>query len=456
MSRQAQLDRTRVPSSGPIRHFEFPDVERRTLVNGLDLRVARLPRLPVVSVNLFMRAGEGTLPADRAGLAVLTGDALEGGTMRRNGSELADALERIGARLEVGSGWEGTSVTLSCLADHLPEALPLLTETVLEPGFPEDEVERTRSQHLAAIRQRAMDPSGLANDHAASRWYAPEVPYARPVDGTVESVTAVGRDDLLAYAGACYRPGQGGLIVAGDVDADEVERLALEHLGAWTGSPAADVDFAAEPFTRERRIWIVDRPGSVQSEIRVGHVGAARSTEDYFALSIANLVLGGTFTSRLNLNLRERNGFTYGVRSRFTFRNRPGPFYVSTAVGNEVTAAAVGEILKELEALVDEGPAQEEVEAARDFAAGTFGLQLETAGQVATRVTQLVVYGLPDRYYHEYRDNMRAVESDAAAAAARRHIRPSEAQVVLVADAEAVGASLEALGAGPVEVVRPA
>ena len=438
-----------------MRHFEFPEVERRVLPNGLDLRVAHLPRLPVVSVNLFLRAGEAALRAERAGLAVLTGDALEGGTERRGGTELADALERIGARLEVGAGWEGTSVTLSCLADRLPDALPLLAETVLEPGFPEDEVQRTREQHLAAIRQRAMDPSGLASDTAVGRWYAPHTPYARPVDGTVSSVSAVGRADLRGYAEACYRPQDGGLIVAGDVDATEVERLALEQLGSWEGRPAATMDFEAEPLTRERRIWIVHRPGSVQSEIRVGHVGAARSTDDYFALSVANMALGGTFTSRLNLNLRERNGFTYGVRSRFTFRSRPGPFYVSTAVGNDVTAAAVREILGELEGFAAEGPTSEEVAAARDFAAGTFGLQLETAGQIATRVTQLVVYGLPEQYYHDYRDNMRAVEVEAAAAAARRHVRPDEAQVVLVADADVVGPSLEALGAGPVEVVTP-
>ena len=450
------LDRTKAPASGPLRHFRFPDVERRPLPNGLDLRVARLPRLPVVSVNLFLRAGEGALSSEGAGLAVLTGDALEGGTERRSGSDLADGLERIGARLDVGAGWEGTSVTLSCLADRLPDALPLLAETVLQPGFPEEEVQRTREQHLAAIRQRAMDPSGLANDAAAARWYAPDVPYARPVDGTAASVSAAGRDDLRGYADACYRPREGGLIVAGDVDPTEVEQLALDHLGSWTGSPAPRPDFETEPLTRERRIWIVDRPGSVQSEIRVGHVGAARSTDDYFALSIANMVLGGTFTSRLNLNLRERNGFTYGVRSRFTFRSRPGPFHVSTAVGNEVTAAAVREILAELEAFAGEGPTSDEVAAARDFAAGTFGLQLETAGQVATRVTQLVVYGLPERYYHDYRENMRSVEVEAAAAAARRHVRPQEVQIVLVADADVVRPSLEALGVGPVEVTAPA
>jgi zinc protease len=186
----------------------------------------------------------------------------------------------------------------------------------------------------------------------------------------------------------------------------------------------------------------------------VGHVGTERGTPDYFPLSIANMVLGGTFTSRLNLNLRERNGFTYGVRSRFSFRSRPGPFEVSTAVGNDVTAAAVREILNEMEGLTTGGPTPDEVVAARDFAAGVFGLQLETVGQVASRVNQLIVYGLADAFWHEYRERIRAVTTDEAAAAARRHIRPGEAQVVVVGDADAVGPSLEELGLGPVEIRR--
>jgi zinc protease len=211
-------------------------------------------------------------------------------------------------------------------------------------------------------------------------------------------------------------------------------------------------DFAAEPATLERRVLVVDRPGSVQSEIRVGHMGADRLTPDFFPLSIANLVLGGMFTSRLNLNLRERNGFTYGVRSSFSLRSRPGPFEVSTSVANDVTASAVREIFAELEAMAAGGPTDDEVSAARDFAAGIFGVQLETSSQIASRVSQLVVYGLADDYFHRYRDEMRAVTVEQAAEAARVHVRPSEAQVVVVGDASQVAAPLEALGLGDFEV----
>jgi zinc protease len=448
------LDRDSPPKGGPVRSFEFPDVERRRLSNGLDLRVARIARLPVVSAQLFMRSGEGALPAEAAGLAALTADALDGGTRRRSGTQLAEALEGIGARFGSHGGWEGTSASVYCQADKLAEALPLLADAVLEPGFPEEEVARVREQHLAGLRQRKMDPGSLASDAALRRYFAVGVPYARPDDGTEASVAPLTRDDLRRHAEANYRPAGGGFIVVGDVDADEIVDLVERCFRGWEGSPKSVADFEVVPATRERRVLVVDRPGSVQSEIRVGHVGADRLTPDYFALSVANMVLGGTFTSRLNLNLRERNGFTYGVRSRYAYRSRPGPFEISTAVGNESTAPAVREILTELEGMASGGPTEQEARAAREYAAGIFGLQLETVEQIAARVSQLVVFGLAGDYYRLYRDRMRAVAAAEAAEAARRHMRPAEAQVVVVGDADAVAPALEALGLGALEVVR--
>ncbi|MDX1494951.1 MAG: pitrilysin family protein [Longimicrobiales bacterium] len=451
----SDLDRSRPPARGTFKDFDFPAVDRRKLSTGLDLRVAQLHRLPVVSLNLFMRAAESALGPDAAGLAVATADTLEGGTKKRSGSALAEALEGIGARFSASAGWEGTSLSLSCLADRLPEALAVVAEAVLTPGFPEAEVARVREQQLAAIRQRLMDPGSLATDSANQRFFADGVPYGRRVEGGAESVQALGPKGMTGWAEANYRPGRGGLVVAGDVDPGEVEAMVLEHFGEWTGEPANLPDFEVRPRTRERRIRVIHRPGSVQSEIRIGHVGTTRSDRHYYALSIANMVLGGMFTSRLNLNLREKHGFTYGVRSRFTLRTSPGPFRVSTAVGNDVTAPAVREIMHELTRMADEGPTEEEVVAARDYAAGIFGLQLETAGQVATRVSQLVVYGLPDDHFDEYRERIRSVDVAAAKEAAGVHIRPEEAQIVLVGDADAVAGDLEALDLGPVEIVRP-
>jgi zinc protease len=331
--------------------------------------------------------------------------------------------------------------------------MAILAEMVFEPDFPEAEVSRAREQQLAQIRQRRMDPGALATDSARVRYFADGVPYRRAVDGSEESIAAVTREAMLGYVEANYRPEGGGMIIVGDVEPDEVVEMIGDHFGDWSGAPASRPDFVVEPATRDRRLVVVDRPGSVQSEVRIGHVGAARSTRDYYPLSIANMVLGGMFTSRLNLNLREDHGYTYGIRSRFTFRSEAGPFQIGTSVGNDVTAPAVREIIKELQLMADDGPRDEEVAAARDYAAGIFGLQLESAGQIATRITQLVVFGLPDDHFDRYRDTVRGVTTEQSAAAAARHMRPDEVQVIVAGDAEIITPELESLGLAPVEVV---
>ncbi len=450
------VDRENPPAPFDIRPFDFPEVDHRRMDNGLDLRVARLSRLPVVSTQLFVRAGESSLDEAHGGLAVLTGDALEGGTTRRSGAELAERLEGLGARMGVSAGWEGITISLSCLAERLEEAMDILVETLLEPGFPPDEVTRTREQQLARIRQREMDPASIASTHAARRIFRAGVPYARPLNGSVGSVEGVSRDHVGGWAGEWFRPGTGGLVVVGDVDANEIEALARDRLGAWEGHPPAHVGFRVAAATLERRIWIVDRPGSVQSEIRVGHVGIARSDPDHYALAVLNTLLGGAFTSRLNLNLREKHGFTYGVRSRFSLRRHPGSFQVSTAVGGEVTAAAVREILSELERLVENGPAVAEVEAARHYIAGVFPLRLESAGQVASHIVEQIVFDLEEDYHRTYRDRIRAVRTEDAAAAGRRHIRPFELQIVIAGDASVIEPALAELGVAAIEVVESA
>jgi len=446
------VDRTRAPVPGTVRSFEFPAVRSDALPNGLGLRVARLPRLPVVASALVIPAGESTLAEELAGHAVLTGEALEGGTRARSGSELAEALEGIGAALHVSVGWDATTVSLSCLADRWEEALALLAEVVLQPAFAEEEVARVREQQVARLRQRAMDPASLANDRAAELIHAPGVPYGRPASGTLASVGRFDPSAAAALAAAHYRPRGGGLVVAGDVDAARVGEVAARTFAGWEGTAPGGRDFAVAPRFSGATVHVIDRPDAVQSEIRIGHPGVAMGDPDYHALVVMNSILGGTFTSRLNLNLRERNGFTYGVRSGFAFRRSAGPFSASTAVATDVTARAVHEMMAELRAMAEQGPTEDEIEAARDYLAGVFPLRLETTGQVAARIAELIVYDLPDDHHARYRERIRAVTRADAADAARRHLRPGQATVVVVGAAEAVKGALEELGIGPLTV----
>ena len=401
---------------------------------------------------LVLDAGEGLLDGARAGLAVLTGDCLEGGTEKRTGVELAEALETIGVGLSIVTGWDSTTVSLSCMADRLDDAMGFLAEVILQPTFPADEVERIRGQRLAAIHQREMDPVGIATTASRRLTYAEGVPYGRPLGGTVESVGPFIPDSAAGFVTARYRPAGSGLVVVGDVDARQVRSLVETHFGEWSGGAELRREIDTEPRTRERGIVVVHRADAVQSEIRIGHVGQARSTPQYFSLRVLNTVLGGAFTSRLNLNLREEHGFTYGVRSRFLVRRGAGPWCVSTAVGTDVTANAVHEALSEITTLVTEGPTEEEVGAARDYLSGVFPLELETTGQIAARIAELLVYDLPDDYYEDYRDRIRSVTLEEAHEAARRCIRPDEMTVVVGGDAEEVQGPLEELGWGPVTV----
>ena len=242
--------------------------------------------------------------------------------------------------------------------------------------------------------------------------------------------------------------------MVGDVDPGQVKTLAERHFGDWTGPAASRPAFTSRPRFASKRTLIVHRPGAVQSEIRIGHVGVPRASPDYFPLQIFNMILGGAFTSRLNLNLREKHGFTYGVRSGFAFRREAGPFTISTAVGTEVTADAVREAMMETERLVREGPTAEEVEATRDYIAGIFPLELETTGQIASKIAGIILYGLPDDYYATYRDHVRSVTPSEVAEASRRHVRPEELITVIVGDADQIHEPLSALDLGPIEVVE--
>lgn len=452
MSEHSPPHRTEPPPPSEVRPFDFPAVAAGEMENGLALRAAPTGRFPLVALRLVLDAGEAAVEPDRAGLGVLTGESLETGTARRSGVELAEALEGLGAGLSVNVGWDAASVGITCLAGRLEEALDLVAEVVLEPTFPDGEVERIRGERLAAIRERRKNPGSLATDMASRFVFRDDIPYARPLAGTPESMADLDADDVRAYHEERFRPGRGGLLLVGDVDPEDVRELVGDRFDGWRGTPPNPVRFESAPREEGRSVHIVHRPGSVQSEIRIGHVGAARDTPDYFPLIVLNAILGGTFTSRLNLNLRERNGFTYGVRSRFKLRRRAGPFLVSTAVSSDVTAPAVREALSEVAGIVREGVTPEEVDAAKDYIRGVFPLRLETVESVASRLTELIVHGLPGDYYRRYRDRVAEVRPEEVEAAARRHIRPDELAVVVVGDAGEVREPLESLEVGPVEV----
>lgn len=449
------MNREEPPAAGVMRPFVFPDVGTANLGNGIPVHTVTNVSFPLVTAMVLLQGGETAAPEGVGGLAVLAGRSLEGGTGSRSGRELARALETIGATFGAATGWDATTVAVTCRAEHLPAAMTLLADMVREPGFSPDEFGRFKAQQLSVARQRLMDPAALAKDGHARLMYRDADTYARPLGGTEASLDGVSADDARAFAQGRYGPGVASVIIAGDVEPTEARDVADQAFGDWSAATAPLSAARAAPRHRTRVVRLLHRPGSVQSEIVVGHAGAPRSAEDYLALRVMNMVLGGFFSSRLNLNLRERNGFTYGVRSGFAARKGPGPFAVATAVDNKVTGAALAEILREVETMAESGPDQNEVQSATRYLAGVFPLRLETTAQLAARVATAVLHNLPDDYYSRYRSRVRAVTREQAAAAARRHLRPDELCTVVVGDADQIADQLDEAGAGPVSVRKP-
>ena len=451
----AAPDRAVVPGRGPLRPFHFPDVHRRALPNGLTVLVAEARNFPIVTVDLVLDAGGVAEPEGRTGLSALAAGLLESGAAGRDAAEIAELVDGLGLSLDSGVSWDTAQCGFTCLRSRLEPGLELLADLVRHPTFPEDEVERVRDERVTSIVQRRGTPSSVA-DEAANRWiYAPGTMFARPLAGMLRTLEGVERAQVADFHAARYRPDAATLVAAGDVSVDEVAALAERWLGDWRGGAEAVAPPEVRPRVERTTIVLLDRPGSVQSEIRVGHVGVERTTPDYFAVTVMNSILGGTFSSRLNMNLRERLGYTYGASSTFAMRRQPGPFSMSTGVQTEVTAHAVSEMLRDLRGMQEAEVTPAELDDARNYLAGVFPLGLQTTDGVSGKLSTIATYGLPDDYYEHYRERLLGVTAADVLQAARERLWPDRAAVVISGDAEKIRAELEALDLGPVVVADP-
>jgi zinc protease len=444
------------PEPGPLRPFDFPRIHRHTLSNGMPVVLSEVHNLPVVTMSVILRAGATTEDASRAGVASLAASLLESGAGSLGAAEIAEAIETMGVRLGAGASWDAAHLDMTCLRSRLEPASDVFADLARQPTFPAPEVERLRAERLAEIAQLRADPRSLAGEMFAHFVYSSESPFSRPLAGTADSVARLTRQDVATFHALRYTPASAALVISGDVTAQQAFQLAEERFGDWAGNAPPIVTPADEPRAGGPRIVIVDRPGSVQAEVRAGHVGVSRDTADYFSLIVMNTILGGAFSSRLNLSLRERHGYTYGVSSGFAMRRQRGPFVVSTAVQSEVTAAAVREILHQVRTIREEEVTPRELDDARNYLAGVFPLRLQTTDGIAARLAELVVHDLPDEYLDEYRERVLGVTAADVLQAARDYLHPDEATVVIVADAAAIRGSLEDAELGPVEVVSRA
>jgi zinc protease len=440
------------PPAGAPRPYRFPGLVRHELASGLGVWLVPLPDRELVSVHMLTDAGAAAEDEPQAGVAALTAQLLVTGTRTLDAAAFAEATERLGIEVGSESSWDSARAAFVALGSHLDAGLELLADTVTAPRLDAGEFDRLKAERLNDILQARAEPGRLADERFLGEVFADGVPYARLSAGRPETVEPLTIESVRDFHASRYAPGVADVVIAGGFDVDDAVAAVERHLGGWTGE--APGHRTIEPSQRGgRRVVVIDRPGSVQSELRVGHLGIDRHDERYFPAMVMAALLGGVFGSRLNKRLREELGYTYGARCSFDPRRAVGPFTANAAVQTEVTADAIRELLAQLDRIREAPPGTDELAEVRDFLVGVFPLRFESTSGIAAAIEPLAVYDLPDDYWHTYRSRLEAVTPDDVQAVARELIRPDEALILVVGDASKVADELRAAELGPLEVL---
>jgi predicted Zn-dependent peptidase len=457
-----RVDRSSLPAVGPPPTFHFPEVRKRRLSNGLGVWTVEHASVPVVTFVLLVNVGSAVDAPGRPGLASITGDMLDEGAGARTAIEVTDALARIGAGFDTEVGPDATFLTLTTLSRFRDRGLALLSDLVIRPRFEPHEFERVRQLRGNRLRQLRDLPPAVADRAFASLLYG-DHPYGHLAIGTEEALEEIALEDVRTFHHRAYRPSNATLIAVGDGSHEALFESVRTAFGDWTDAAASHDEFGATlpraldvPTVEPPRLTVVDRPGAAQSELRIGHVAAPRSTPDYHALVLLNMALGGQFVSRINMNLREDKGYTYGARTSFDFRRGPGPFLLQVSVQTAATAEAVRESLAEIQSVRADRPITErELETARAALTRGYPRNFETAEQIARSCSQQALYGLPDDYFEQFVPTVLRLGVDDIARVATRWLEPSRLATLVVGDRTAIAAGLDALGLGEPAPAQP-
>jgi zinc protease len=432
------------PLPKPEKTISFPKYAAHDLPNGLRVLVIEHHKLSIVSLRFLVKSGsaeDGDLP----GLASLTAELLTKGTTTRSALQIAEEIDYVGGQLVSGSDWDATYTSATVLKKHLGIGLSLVADVTLNPTFLEEEIERTRQQRLTALLQRRDDADYLAEAEFNTAVFA-DHPYARPQIGTEGSVKALARGDFLRFHKTYFVPNNTLLAVVGDITSDEIMPRIEESFGSWEHHPHSPESIGSPVDLEESSIYVVDKPGAVQSAIRVGHVGIARKCEDFVSVVVLNTVLGGYFNSRMNANLRESKGYTYGAHTTFDVRRFRGPFIASVDVRNEVTDSAIIEVRYELERIRKDPVTAEELDMVKRFLVGSFPLQLETPSQIAGKVIDLELYDLPRDFYDTFNDHVGRTTADDLLRTAQKYLHPDRLAIVVSGSSKEIASKLEKFG----------
>lgn len=452
------VDRSQLPSLGPDPAFKFPEIRRQALGNGLRVWTIEHHAVPLVSFLVLLPVGSAADPPTRPGLAAITSDLLDEGCGDMNALDVHEALGRMGAHLDTEIGCDATLLTLTSLSRFADQAVDLLAGMVVYPRLEQRDFDRVRELRLNRLVQLRDMPPAIA-ERAFGHLLYPGHPYGHLPIGTEGALRGMKLREVAAFHRDVYAPSRVTIVAAGAAPHGELAALVERAFGGWqaTATPLPDPMSFPTPATPVNRIALVHRAGAPQSELRLGHVAVPRSTTDYHALLVLNMVLGGQFVSRVNTNLREQKGYTYGARTSFDFRRGRGPFVLSTSVQSEATVDAAREALAEIHAIRGERPViRQELETGRAALTRGYPRNFETAEQISRGAAQLALYDLPDDYFSTFVPRVLAVDEAEVTRVAEKHIDPSRLLAVIVGDRDKVAPGLPGLDLGAASEVAPA
>ncbi|MGA9118761.1 MAG: pitrilysin family protein [Bacteroidota bacterium] len=443
-------DRSTPPVPGPRPEFHLKEIQHLTLSNGIPIILYEKHDVPMVQIDAVIRAGKVDEPPGKTGLATMTATMMMEGAGSRNALSLDDAIDYLGAQLSVDAGYHTYGVSLNTPVGKLDSALALMADVVLRPSFPDSELERRKDETLTALLQWRDEPRTLASVLFSKLLYGDD-PYGTLLVGSVQTIQSFTVEDLRRFYQAQFGSNRAQFIVVGDVTAATVIPKLEALFGSWKQVGAEPLPHPEGKQIEETRVYLVDKPDAPQSQIYIGRIGAPRTTPDFYSIVVLNTILGGSFTSRLNENLRETHGYTYGAGSVFDFRVEPGPFIAEAAVQTPKTDSALIEFMKELRNIRNPVPG-DELQREKNYVALGFPSEFQTMNQIAGQLDAMVVFHLPDDYFDKYIDRISAVTAEAVEAAARKYIDPDKLVIVVVGDLSKIKERIAALNLGPIAV----
>ena len=443
-------DRSKPPELGPPPSLKLPPIRHFELSNGLPVILLEKHEVPLVQVNLMVKGGATSDPASKSGLANMTARMLTEGAGTRNALQLADAIDYLGATLTAGAGFHTTVVELHTPLSKLDSALALMADVALRPMFPSEELERVRKERLTTLVQWHDEPRSIASVLFNKTLYGMKHPYGLPNIGNEQSLRSFTTQDLKDFHASHFSASNASLIVVGDVTLNSIRQKLEKAFGEMRPGKGEKVSLPSVQQIQKREIYLVDKLGAAQTEVRIGRIGVPRLTDDYYSILVLNTILGGSFTSRLNQNLREQHGYSYGAGSQFDFRPEAGPFLAGAAVQTAVTDKALAEFMKELNAIL-EPVSEEELTRAKNYLALRYPGAFETVAQVAGQLSELVLYRLPDDYFNQYVEKILAVTKENVQTVAKKYIDPEKVAIILVGDRKQIEQGVSALNLGSIQ-----